>query len=219
MSQKLALAGTLFAAFVHAQQPAEYTPEVHPQLSSQKCTLAGGCTAVNSSIVLDANFRWLHNKGGYTNCVSGGFDPTICPDIETCAANCVLEGVDYSTYGISTDGDALTLDLFVTTNNITSLSSPRVYLMADNSTYESFQLLNQEFSFDVDVSKVPCGINGALYFSEMSATGSANDLNQAGAAYGTGYCDAQCPSQNFINGEESYSNISRNNLLTFNRLT
>ena len=29
-------------------------------------------------------------------------------------------------------------------------------------------MANKEFTFDVDVSKLPCGINGALYFSQMS---------------------------------------------------
>jgi cellulose 1,4-beta-cellobiosidase len=199
MSQKAILAAFL-ATLVAAQQPGELTPEVHPLLPSQKCTTAGGCVTSNTSIVLDANFRWLHNKGGYTNCVVNGFDPTICPNTTACAANCVLEGVDYSTYGIATSGDALSLNLFVQKANVTSLSSPRVYLMENNTNYEFFQLLNQEFTFDVDVSNVPCGINGALYFSEMSPTGNANDLNAAGAAYGTGYCDAQCPPQNFIDG-------------------
>ncbi|KAG8997152.1 Exoglucanase 1 [Tulasnella sp. JGI-2019a] len=62
---------------------------------------------------------------------------------------------------------------------------------------------NQEFSFDVDVSKLPCGLNGALYFSEMAADGgmAAHPTNKAGAKYGTGYCDSQCPHDlKFVNG-------------------
>jgi len=53
----------------------------------------------------------------------------------------------------------------------------------------------QEFTFDVDVSQLPCGLNGALYFSEMPADGgmSKYPANKAGAKYGTGYCDSQCP--------------------------
>ncbi|EGX44940.1 hypothetical protein AOL_s00173g41 [Orbilia oligospora ATCC 24927] len=36
----------------------------------------------------------------------------------------------------------------------------------------------------------------------MSASGERNDKsNTAGATYGTGYCDAQCPKQNFIGGK------------------
>jgi cellulose 1,4-beta-cellobiosidase len=58
-----------------------------------------------------------------------------------------------------------------------------------------FKLLNREFSFDVDVSSLECGINGALYFVEMEADGGMSKFptNKAGAKYGTGYCDAQCP--------------------------
>lgn len=63
-------------------------------------------------------------------------------------------------------------------------------------------LLNAELSFDVDLSKLPCGMNGALYLSEMELNGSravSNGLNPAGVTYGTGCCDAQCPSLSFIN--------------------
>jgi len=37
--------------------------------------------------------------------------------------------------------------------------------------YQIFKLKNKEFSFDVDVSNMPCGLNGALYFVEMEADG------------------------------------------------
>ena len=45
------------------------------------------------------------------------------------------------------------------------------------------------------MSQLPCGLNGALYFVEMQADGGLSEYpgNKAGAAYGTGYCDAQCP--------------------------
>ena len=216
MASKPFLVAATLAVIVNAQQPGEYTSEVHPSLSSQKCT-ARGCTTVKSSVVLDANYRWTHSLGGYDACFPSGPDPTLCPNVTACAANCVLEGVDYASYGIQTSGDALTLNLFTQSGNVTSLSSPRVYLLANNDTYDMFKLLNQEIAFDVDVSKVPCGINGALYLSEMSPTGSASSLNKAGAAYGTGYCDAQCPSQNFVNGVVSLlSSILHNysNMLT-----
>merc|ERR1712227_869996 len=64
------------------------------------------------------------------------------------------------------------------------------------TNYRIFKLKNKEFTFDVDLSTLGCGINGALYFVEMDADGgvakSRNGLNKAGAKYGTGYCDAQC---------------------------
>ena len=65
-------------------------------------------------------------------------------------------------------------------------------------------MANKEFTFDVDVSKLPCGINGALYFSQMSPDGGLSEFsgNKAGAKYGVGYCDAQCPHDiKFIDGE------------------
>ncbi|KAF8186061.1 cellulase [Mycena galopus ATCC 62051] len=186
------------------------TPEVHPALTWQKCTGTGGtsCTSQSSTVVLDSNWRWLHDGvSGDTNCYTGNtWDTTFCPDGKTCAANCALDGADYSgTYGISTSGNALTLK-FVTGSNVGS----RVYLMAPGSTteYQTFNFENQEFvsrsQFDVDVSQLPCGLNGALYFSQMDADGGvakSAGTNKAGANFGTGYCDSQCPKDmKFING-------------------
>ena len=41
------------------------------------------------------------------------------------------------------------------------------------SRYRMFNLMNKEFTFDVDVSMLECGLNGALYFVEMDADGGA----------------------------------------------
>merc|ERR1711943_84004 len=53
-----------------------------------------------------------------------------------------------------------------------------------------------------------CGLNGAVYFVDMPLQGNAKygtnsqGGKYAGAKYGTGYCDAQCPHDiKFINGE------------------
>ena len=64
-------------------------------------------------------------------------------------------------------------------------------------------LLNQEFTFTVDVSNLQCGLNGALYLVEMDADGGMSyPTNECGAEFGTGYCDAQCPhDMKWINGE------------------
>jgi len=189
-----------------AQQVGTNTAETHPALTFQKCTGANSCTTQTSAIVLDANWRWVHQVGGYTNCYTGNtWNTTACPDDATCAKNCALEGADYSgTYGITTSGNALRLN-FVTKGSNTNIGS-RTYLMAPGSTsnYQLFTLLNQEFTFDVDVSHLPCGLNGALYMSEMDADGGMSKYsgNKAGAKYGTGYCDSQCPHDiKFINGE------------------
>jgi cellulose 1,4-beta-cellobiosidase len=71
-----------------------------------------------------------------------------------------------------------------------------------------FTLLNREFSFDVDVSTLPCGLNGALYFVQMQSDGGSAQYpgNKAGAKYGTGYCDAQCPHNSFIWGQANTLN-------------
>lgn len=67
--------------------------------------------------------------------------------------------------------------------------------------YKLFHLLGKEFTFTVDVSKLPCGMNGALYFVEMPADGGVAHGEQ-GPAWGTGYCDAQCPSdQKTVDGQ------------------
>ena len=79
----------------------------------------------------------------------------------------------------------------------------RVYLMDNDDKYMMFNLLNQEFTFDVDLSTLPCGLNGAVYFSAMDATGDmGKGNNNAGAKFGTGYCDSQCPKDiKFISGK------------------
>lgn len=75
--------------------------------------------------------------------------------------------------------------------------------MDTDTTYKKFMLKGNEFTFDVDVSNLDCGLNGALYFVTMDADGgmAKYPTNKAGAKYGTGYCDAQCPRDlKFISG-------------------
>ncbi|OCH88340.1 cellulase CEL7A [Obba rivulosa] len=192
-----------FLAAAYAQQIGTVTAEVHPTLSWSQCTAGGTCTSQAGSVVLDANWRWTHTVTGYTNCYTGNeWDTTICPDPTTCVENCALDGADYEgTYGITTTGDQLKLN-FITDGSQTNVGS-RVYLMASDTEYEIFKPLNMEFTFDVDVSNLPCGLNGALYFSQMDADGGVSKYptNKAGAQYGTGYCDSQCPRDlKFING-------------------
>ncbi|KIO25536.1 hypothetical protein M407DRAFT_75572 [Tulasnella calospora MUT 4182] len=106
----VALSGLL--ATVSAQQVGTNTAEVHPGLTWYKCTTSGGCVSQAGKIVLDANWRWAHTTTGYTNCYSGNaWDASLCPDPATCAQNCAVDGADYSgTYGITTSGNALTLN-------------------------------------------------------------------------------------------------------------
>ncbi|KAJ9148532.1 Glucanase [Pleurostoma richardsiae] len=181
---------------VVAQNPGSVA-EVHPQLTTWKCTTSGGCVAQNTSVVLDWNYRSIQTISGGTSCTTGsGVNSNLCPNEATCAQNCVVEGANYASAGISTSADALTMYQYVNGQS----ASPRVYLLGPDGDYEMLQLLGQELSFDVDLSTLPCGENGALYLSEMDATGGRTEYNTGGAAYGSGYCDAQCPVQTWRNG-------------------
>lgn len=195
---------------VTAQQIGQNTAEAHPALPIWSCD-ASGCTKEMKSIVLDSNWRWVHNAQ-MTNCFGGdatpdAWDATSCPDPEACAKNCYIEGngiSDYADkYGIHSSAAGLELDFVTVTQHGKNYGS-RVYLLEDDNTYKMFKLKNREFTLTVDANHMPCGLNGAVYFVEMDADGGmteSNGLNKAGAKYGTGYCDAQCPhDMKFING-------------------
>ncbi|KAI1814061.1 glycoside hydrolase family 7 protein [Poronia punctata] len=192
------------ATSVSAQGAGTLTAETHPKMTWQKCTAPGSCETVNGEVTIDANWRWLHDSEG-TNCYTGNeWDATLCPDADTCTSSCAIDGAEYeATYGASTSGDALTLQ-FVTEGEYSTNIGSRLYLMNGEDKYQMFSLLGNEFTFDVDVSNLGCGLNGALYFVSMDEDGgqSKYDGNEAGAKYGTGYCDAQCPRDlKFIDGK------------------
>jgi cellulase len=176
---------------VAAQTPGT-SPEVHPKLTTWKCTKAGGCTSKNTAVVIDSATHWIHQKNntalGCGNWGSGA-DPTACPDEKTCAQNCIMEGIsDYKDFGVSTEGGKMKLDMYNPTGGV---ASPRLYLLAeDEKNYEMLKLTGNE----------PCGMNGALYLSEMREDGGRSELNPGGASYGTGYCDAQCFVTPWANG-------------------
>ncbi|KAK2794472.1 hypothetical protein FQN52_008050 [Onygenales sp. PD_12] len=202
MKQSIPLFSSLLLGLVAAQTPGGTTEEVHPKIDTWKCTTADGCVQLKSSIVLDSASHPNYQKDNPEyNCGVWGeaANSTVCPDEATCAQNCIVDGVsDYSAYGVTTEGASLHLNMLKEDG---SVSSPRVYLLAENEEeYEMLQLTGQEFAFDVDVSKLPCGMNGALYLSEMEKDGAKSELAPGGAAYGMGYCDAQCYTTPFING-------------------
>merc|ERR1719401_744358 len=157
---------------------------------------------------MDGNWRWLHGvtcsgSGLMKQCSSSGncytagaWDKTACADPESCGENCAVEAVtaqEYeSTYGVKLVPGGVQLN-FVSMGAGGMNVGSRLYLMDTESTYKLFKLKNREFTFDVDVSTLPCGMNGAVYFSEMQVDGGFGGRNKAGAKYGTGYCDAQCP--------------------------
>jgi cellulase len=195
------LALSALAAVAGAQQPGTSTAEVHPQLTTWKCTTSGGCVQQSTSVVLDWNYRWIHTSSGTSCTTSSGINTSLCPNQATCSQNCFIEGVNYTASGVTTSGDTLTMRQYMKNSaGTTSSVSPRLYLLGEDGDYVMLKLNGQEFSFDVDLSTLPCGENGALYLSEMDKTGGRNQYNTGGANYGSGYCDAQCPVQTWTNG-------------------
>jgi len=202
MTVKLGLLG-----LAAAQQLGMYKKEEHPKITVATCTKSGGCQTKTKAITLDANWRWVHDArpNKFKNCISGTpptWDSSICTNATECAENCAVEGVSKTnyegTYGIKETTNGVSLR-FRTGDAVGS----RVYVMEDDDTYMMFNLLNKEFTIDVEGADLVCGMNSAVYFVEMEANGGKGKKgNKAGASVGTGYCDAQCPHDlKFVEGE------------------
>lgn len=154
-------------------------------------------------VVLDSAMHPIYQKKHPSlGCGDWGSAPnkTVCPDAKTCNDNCVMDAIsDYSAYGVKTSGSNLYLDML--RDSDLSTISPRAYLLdGDQHKYDLLKLTGYEFTFDVDVSKLPCGMNAALYLGEMDKYGGRSYLNKGGAEYGSGYCDAQCYTFPFAEG-------------------
>lgn len=205
------------------QQIFQSKPEVHPKFPIKHCKNSptpGGkatCETISTSVVLEAGYRNLTLSDGLTSCkntTSGAFNTTICPDPVTCASRCGYGNVDYVGVGVEANetDNSLTLRL-IGASGIPS--RPRVYLLgASEETYQMFYLKNQEVSYNVDVSMLPCGSNGALYLVGMAEDGdkgAPGGNNTAGPRVGTGYCDAQCPtSPAFVRGQANFNYTTGN---------
>jgi len=187
------VAAPLLVGLATCQAVGKQQTETHPKMTWKKCTGKASCTAVNGEVVIDSNWRWLHDSN-QKNCYDGNEWTSACSSATDCASKCQIEGANYgTTYGASTSGDALTLK-FVTKHEYGTNIGSRFYLMNGASKYQMFTLMDNEFTFDVDLSAVDCGLNAALYFVAMDEDGgmAKYSSNKAGAKYGTGYCDAQC---------------------------
>jgi len=196
-----------------AGQQAGRMYEDHPPVTIARC-VGGGCTMEATSLTLDANSRWVHgvscegerchNLGSCYSARGSAWNATVCQGAEGCAARCAVEGVNLDSYE-NTYGVAL-IPRGVELKFVPEMNS-RLYMMSGDDSYRIFKLKNREFAFDVDVSGLPCGLNGAVYFVEMKADGGRSSSNTAGAKFGTGYCDAQCPRDiKFMDGK---ANVQR----------
>ncbi|KAJ7441069.1 cellobiohydrolaseI [Mycena galericulata] len=184
----------------NAQNVGTEMPETHPTLTIQQCSTPGVCSTVQYSVVLDGNLRPINSIASPASCFfCDEWNPAVCPNPVTCVENCALEGVDYANaYGITTNGSSIRMNL-VTGCNVGS----RVFLLASPTLYKTFDLLNGELAFTVDMSHLGCGVNGALNLLAMDPDGGQARFpgNKAGAKYGTGYCDASCGQDvKFVNG-------------------
>jgi len=203
------VAAAAFCIPAAAQQVGTQKAELHPPLWLRECT-ASGCEWHKGEVTIDANWRWVNKAGQNCYMNDNTWDPATCSDPTTCASTCGVDGADYmGTYGVSTNSaqDGVNLN-FVTVGSYSKNYGSRLYVMDTEDTYKMFKLKNREFTLDVDVSNLPCGLNGAVYFVEMDQKGDWNGAsNKAGARYGTGYCDAQCPHDlKFIKGEANLLN-------------
>jgi len=195
-------------SIVRAQQVGHYEKEQGPKVTLKECTETA-CTEREMTMTLDANWRWIHKTSGYENCYTGN-KWTGCSGNEQCARDCALEGVSEEgykgTYGISQIDNGVRLN-FVTEHKYGVNVGSRLYMLDESGqNYKMFYLKNREFAMTFDVSHAECGMNGAMYFIEMDEKGGqGRGNNQAGAKYGTGYCDAQCPHDiKFIDGEANF---------------
>lgn len=136
-------------------------------------------------------WRWLHSEG-FRNCFdTGAWNDRGC--IDNCTEVCMLEGADYRSLGVSTANASVTQKLVTKIDFATNVAS-RLFLLESRNKYQTFRLLDNEFAFDVNLSKTGCGVNSALHFIDMDADGGVARFptNKAGAEYGTGYCNSQC---------------------------
>jgi len=178
-------------SLVLAQDTCSSKTESKPDFSVMDCSGNGQCSAHGSTgIVFDANWRWAHDSSSQ-NCYSGDAWASICSDPVACAQKCCLDGVDYAgDSGVKGVSGGVQLG-FVTQTAYGKSVGSRLYV-TEGEKYMQFNMLDREIAFDVDVSALECGMNGAVYFVEMSPDGELGGDNKAGAMRGTGYCDGQC---------------------------
>src|SRR5699024_2272330 len=100
--KRVLASGLTLLATAAAQQVGTEQAETHPSLNWSDCS-SGSCQEVSASVVIDANWRWVHELDGYENCYDGNEWTDKCSSAEDCATNCAVEGADYqATYGITT---------------------------------------------------------------------------------------------------------------------
>lgn len=57
----LTLAALSLLSVATAQKVGDLTAESHPSLTWQRCSAAGSCETIDTEVVIDANWRWIHD--------------------------------------------------------------------------------------------------------------------------------------------------------------
>lgn len=101
--------------------------------------------------------------------------------------------MDYDVVGVSPVADGVKMRL-VTEDKKTKNKTigSRLYHLNSDGNYVIYKLKGKEISFEVDLSRLPCGVNGAIYFSQMAIDGGSKafmGMNNTGAFFGAGYCE------------------------------
>ncbi|EQB46374.1 glycosyl hydrolase family 7 [Colletotrichum gloeosporioides Cg-14] len=195
------------ALLAEAQKVGDLQQEIHPKLSWKQCT-SSACDTVQGEITIDAEYRWIHVVDDWHSCFERQeWQTDYCNSTQSCTERCAVDGAYYPGYGIVTNGDSISQQ-YETPIDFSKSRNSRVFLMeGGGDKYQTFSLLGNELAFDVDLGTVPCGLNGALTFLAMDADGGLEryEGNEAGARYGTGYCDASCTrSVRFVGGEANF---------------
>src|SRR3569833_874280 len=153
MSLSLAASILGLLASANDQQACSQTKETNPPLSWSKCCAGGSCTTVDGAVTVDANWRWTHQVSSSTNCYTGNkWDSSICSTNADCASACCLDGAAYAgTYGAMTSRNALSLQ-FVTQGPYSKNNKTQKNQKTNDTSYQMFNLLGNDFTFDVDVS-------------------------------------------------------------------
>jgi len=193
----------LFSA-VAAQQAGDINTNDLVPFAVGECTADGTCTDNKKTMLsLDSNWRWTHQVGGSENCYTQNEWKTkggeqVCEDgaTKTCAKKCAVGNWPKeqweAPYGVNKTSSGVKLG-YVTQGPYSINVGTRLFI-TEGEEYKQFNLIGQEVSITVDMSKTECGLNGAIYLVEMDPKGDKGvGDNNAGAEYGTGYCDAQCP--------------------------
>jgi len=186
-----------------AQQAGTLNSNDLPSFNVAHCTSTGCTDNKKTKLSLDSNWRWTHVAGDSTNCYTDNewkskSNEAMCEAGQTrsCGEKCAVGAWPKdqweSPYGIDVTDNGVKIG-FVTKGPYSTNVGSRLFITEDGK-YKQFELIGKEVSVVVDMSKAYCGLNGAIYFVEMDPDGDKGvDTNAAGAEYGTGYCDAQCP--------------------------